>query len=694
MKFFIPTYNRYDTISTHKIFPKAKIIVHNKEQYDLYRSNPSIRKKNLIISNAKTDQFGLTRQREFVTENLVEKDEWFVFADDNIKNISCVSDEYYNTEKIDFERIKDNKYWSSVFSNECCVDIFIEKCKEMIEISEKNNVRMCSFATTPNFYFRAKKYRFVGYCIGKLILIKNDQLTWDHTITMEDFRNTADHLLRFGVVLINNFIHPISGHYEKGGMGIYDERVEHRLKDVKKLMNTYPGLFCIKKRKGFVDGTDLRMRFHSRKQIENWRNNFKSNIVIKEKKKKQKFYSSPRWSSEAVDCALPLTFDQYSNCFYSCVYCFSQYQRMLIKGKGREDYINKIANYVNVEAVKRIFRNKTKTQYSEFIKNKKALQWGGLSDPFCNFEKKYGIGLELIDFFRNELDYQISFSTKSFWWSEDERYINFFKNNKNFHVKFTLITTNEKKAAFLEKRAPSPKKRLKAIENIAKLNPGGITLRLRPYIYGVSDNHKELISRAVDSGIDSVSLEFFCFDYRITKENYKILCDISGYDIANFYKTFTSNKGSPLRLNRNIKRDVVEDIRQLCESKNIKLFVSDCHFKEKSYHSCCCGVPENFNFCKGHFCNAVLLCKDNKRVGWDDISCEMVHFENVKYALFNEKCETRAMYHGFTIKDFLHFLWNNPDHSLSPYKIFEGIMTPESLDENGNIVYKYNKKRE
>ena len=116
---------------------------------------------------------------------------------------------------------------------------------------------------------------------------------------------------------------------------------------------------------------------------------------------------------------------------------------MLIRGKGRQDYINKKANPVNSISVKRLFRNKRKTQYSEFISDKKTLQWGGLSDPFCNFERRYGVGLDLINFFRNEIDYPITFSTKSTWWVDDARYISLFKNNKNFHVKTTIINRND-----------------------------------------------------------------------------------------------------------------------------------------------------------------------------------------------------------------------------------------------------------
>jgi len=101
--------------------------------------------------------------------------------------------------------------------------------------------------------------------------MKNERLTFDHTITMEDFRNTADHLLRFGSVAINNFMFPVANHYQKGGMGSYDERIPFRKMDVRRLLFLYGNLFRIKDRKGFESNTDLQIAIHNRDSLEQWR---------------------------------------------------------------------------------------------------------------------------------------------------------------------------------------------------------------------------------------------------------------------------------------------------------------------------------------------------------------------------------------------------------------------------------------
>ena len=88
---------------------------------------------------------------------------------------------------------------------------------------------------------------------------------------MEDYGYTAEILQRYGRVLINNFISPVAGHYEKGGIGTYPERVEQKVKDCEFLMNKYPGLFRYPKKKTVYNKGELVIRFTNEKQVQLWR---------------------------------------------------------------------------------------------------------------------------------------------------------------------------------------------------------------------------------------------------------------------------------------------------------------------------------------------------------------------------------------------------------------------------------------
>ena len=116
---------------------------------------------------------------------------------------------------------------------------------------------------------------------------------------------------------------------------------------------------------------------------------------------------------------------------------------MALGGCG-EHYLKNEVKWVNPEKVKKIFTDPDSSQFGEYVKARKVMQWGGLSDQFDENERKYGKTLELLRFFR-EIDYPLSFSTKATWWLDDERYVELFRNNPKWNVKFSIITLEEEK---------------------------------------------------------------------------------------------------------------------------------------------------------------------------------------------------------------------------------------------------------
>ena len=266
------------------------------------------------------------------------------------------------------------------------------------------------------------------------------------------------------------------------------------------------------------------------------------------------YYSSPRWTAEIADCSMPMTMDTYSNCSYRCIYCFSQYQRGI--GEGKDAYLNNEVKWVNTENFKKIWEHPENSQFGEYVKAGKTMQWGGLSDQFDENERKYGKTLEMLRWLRkNYPDQQISFSTKATWWLDDPRYVELFKDNPNWNCKFSIITLEAEKARIVEAGVDSPQKRLDAIEKYAKLNAGGATLRLRPFIIGISTpTYLDLIREAGNRGATALSTEFFCVERRsnVLKERFHYINELCGFDLYKFYEKYSVQQGY-MRLNRKIK---------------------------------------------------------------------------------------------------------------------------------------------
>lgn len=277
------------------------------------------------------------------------------------------------------------------------------------------------------------------------------------------------------------------------------------------------------------------------------------------------YYSSPRWSQEVADCSMPMTFDQYSACSYKCLYCFAFFRKSI--GDAAHSYLAEKVRPVNVEAVKRMFLEPGSSEFGPYIERRLVMQWGGMADPFDEYEREHGVGLELMRFFR-QIGYPLSFSTKSDWVGDDERYMELIRGS-NWHFKVSIISLNEAKCRVVEALCPTPLARMRTIERLAAAGAAGVTLRLRPFILGLTDadnDHVRLIEEAARRGAEAVSTEFLCLEDRAVKAKprYAAIGRVCGFDLYGVYKKASAGAGY-LRLNREAKRRYMDDMREACE---------------------------------------------------------------------------------------------------------------------------------
>lgn len=407
-----------------------------------------------------------------------------------------------------------------------------------------------------------------------------------------------------------------------------------------------------------------------------------------------KYYSSPRWTGEILDCSMPMTFDTYSECSYRCLYCFSFFQKSI--GAASKNYMKTTARPVNALAIKRMFAEPDSTQFGQYIKNRVAMQWGGLADQLDENEREQGVTLELLRYFR-KIKYPISFSTKAVWWSKDERYVKEFMGADHFNLKVSIITRDDKLAKKMEVLVDSPTERLGLIKTASQWGIGGVTLRLRPFILGLSDKtYEELINEAADAGATAVSTEFLCLEGRSVnkaKSRYDAMSKIVGFDILDFYKKNSYKASGYLRLNRDIKRKYFMKMKEICDKRGMRFYVSDAHYKELCNNGSCCGLGTNWNYSRGQFTEAMVIAKREGKVKFSDIEAGLDYAKEIPYNKadgFNTGSgELRAKFHSFSLKDYVRFKWNDVNAGASPYKYFGGILVPDGFDEEGNVIYKY-----
>ena len=408
---------------------------------------------------------------------------------------------------------------------------------------------------------------------------------------------------------------------------------------------------------------------------------------------------------------MPMTFDTYSTCTYNCLYCFAFFQKShtIIGYKDHREMSERIVRSVNPQTVKELFlnclndkpQNKVEEQFYPYIKNRVTMQWGGMADGFDENERKYGVSLELLKFF-DEIDYPLSISTKGTWWTKDKKYMDLVRKHKhNWHFKISIITLDPVKSNIIEEYCPTPQERLDAIK---RLTTHGIhvTLRLRPFIIGLSDDYPQLIHEASKNGADSVSTEFFCLEARADNDlrhKYELISKVVGYNIWDFYREKSHGSGYR-RLNYNIKKPIIKNMKKIAHKHKMLFFVSDAHHKEKCDAVCCCGTPPSFKVYKGHFAGALMIARKSKdhKVYWRDIG-SLVNKYLGNFGWYDAKgfntmnTKQRAKRKKQSMGDYLRSIWNNPKNAKSPYKYFEGILYPVGLDDDNNVIYKFNVKK-
>ena len=170
------------------------------------------------------------------------------------------------------------------------------------------------------------------------------------------------------------------------------------------------------------------------------------------------------------------------------------------------------------------------------------------------------------------------------------------------------------------------------------------------------------------------------------------MSSIVGLDILEYYRARSRGSGY-LRLNRKLKVDLFAKMKAECDRLGLRLYVSDAHGKEFSYHGSCCGLPPSWNYSKGQFTEALMIAKRTGSVRFSDIEQAIEPVKDVPWVGadgFNTgTSEKRCRFTEFTFYDWFRYHWNHTELGNSPYRYFGGALKPVSLDERGDVVYEY-----
>lgn len=412
----------------------------------------------------------------------------------------------------------------------------------------------------------------------------------------------------------------------------------------------------------------------------------------------KKTYNSPRVSSQFIFCPFPFVLDSYSGCPQHCRYCFSYWNSLINQAKGKDIFVED-SKTIDLQHLERILsmkpRNRTETELCEFVKRRIPIHWGGISEPFSNFEKEHGTGLKILKLLE-KYQYPFIVSTKNHRIVEGE-YWGTLKKCKYKVIQVSLISLRPE----LEKIEPHPEctiaKRLDIIEKCAKEGMR-VVVRIQPFIPVFCEKGLEdLIKKVSELGAKAATIEYLklpAMQLPVVKIAIVELSKILGYDINEFYRKLGKKTATDFEIKAVFKKFWILKTRQLAYKYNLKFYCADNQFRYLGDGSKCCGVGKEKGF---------ETCNETRTGRIFEIKKDIIKLEDI---LKDEKLLEKINRHwlnagdaykgarskNMSLLDEFKVAWNKPRSPLAPCNFYINIKYL-GKDKKGNAIYGKSKQR-
>jgi DNA repair photolyase len=199
------------------------------------------------------------------------------------------------------------------------------------------------------------------------------------------------------------------------------------------------------------------------------------------------------WRSSLCTCPPKLTFNPYTGCDHTCVYCYAS------------SYIPQFAKCrPKIGLLPRLQREAEKLK-GEIVSISNS------SDPYPRLEATAGLTRRCLEIL-SESNCRIQIITKSNMVIRDDNLLSKVPST----VALTITTLDEEMARLLEPHAPPPTARLKAAEDlIARGIP--VSVRIDPVIPFVNDKPEKLVAALASVGVRHVTSS----TYKIKPDNWR-----------------------------------------------------------------------------------------------------------------------------------------------------------------------------
>ncbi len=285
--------------------------------------------------------------------------------------------------------------------------------------------------------------------------------------------------------------------------------------------------------------------------------------------------------STCQQCLYAFEIDTYGRgCIHDCVYCYAKAE-LTVHGYWN----NPIPVPVDLNEIRKAFYNAFETdkkgKWRDLLLKKIPLRIGSMSDSFMWVDQKYKITQELLRILKF-YDYPYVVFTRSDLIAHDD-YIKLL-DPKLASIQFSMSSVNDKMARLIEPGAPSPKRRLVALE---KLTEAGFwtTVRINPLFPIYPDGYFtdptfvkdesvphfdyssfDMIDEIASHKIPSVLAGFV----RLSGFGINNISKVTGVDLRKFYRDDQSKSRRDYHFSDKEIRYYYEQLKQRCVKAGVQ----------------------------------------------------------------------------------------------------------------------------
>ena len=186
----------------------------------------------------------------------------------------------------------------------------------------------------------------------------------------------------------------------------------------------------------------------------------------------------------------------YRGCSHGCIYCDSRSECYKI-----EDFDKDIS--IKTNAIDLLRKELAKKRYKETI------GFGSTSDAYLPIEQSYELTRKALELIK-EYHFPVFILTKSNLVLRDIDLLESINNQNYACVAFTITTTDDKLASFIEPNAPLPSKRLEAMAILSSLGIkcGIVVMPMLPFITDNKENITDIVEKGKKYGAGFIYATF------------------------------------------------------------------------------------------------------------------------------------------------------------------------------------------